>query len=134
MRRLWYVLALAGLFGCQKQQLPPGHGTLEEQLKCSAAAEKYVDGMRLPENVVAMRKSHYSPRTGVCAVRYDVSTLGQLNLQLANAVEQSQLGAIQMDKNKGDITNCFVTMPGGETKLCNGIPEFDKLSEVYFDK
>jgi hypothetical protein len=133
VRRLWYVLALAGLLGCQKQQLPPAHGTLEEQLKCSAAAEKYVDGMRLPENVVAMRKSHYSPRTGVCAVRYDVTDdTHALNFHLANAVEQSQLGAIQMDK--GDITNCFVTMPGGETKLCNGIPEFDKLSEVYFDK
>jgi hypothetical protein len=135
MARITFTITLAALLplaGCQQQKKnpPPRHGTMEEQLKCASMAEEQVMGGG------ELKRSHYSPSTGVCAGWYKVSLDGinnniVYNSEIHNVIEQQEeIGRYR--EQGGVMDTCLVKMPNGEKKECHSEDEFNKFAEVYF--
>jgi hypothetical protein len=140
VRRLWFVLALASLFGYaqQHQAAPPTkRATLQEQKACAAAAAKYIEKMRgvygeLGDKVYPSW-NHYSPVTRVCAVMYSVVGIASASSYVANAIESRVVGVYEQNSNNS-VKSCSVRVPNGKTQGCKTLSEFDDLAKVYFEE
>lgn len=109
---------------------------LELQEKCAAQAARAIreDRWRMP---VTLYENHYNSKLNRCFVRTltrdSKSASGSVFVYEAvhDAFEGRNFG--DYSPNSGGVPLCKVTLPSGETKICNSREEFDFAMRIYME-